>query len=87
MDQSYLIIRIDNKKNIELHCFFYKNIDFKYNYPTCFTVYFEKFSYLLYLVSLSGLFNILSTSHKIYFGIELFKAYVSIKLEQSYIQE
>lgn len=87
MDHSYLIVRIDNTKNIELYCFFDKNMNLKYNYPTCFTACSNQLSYFFNLVSLSNLFNALSTSHKIYCGIELFKVHISTKLEQSYIQE
>nr|ARW68669.1 hypothetical protein [Palisada sp.] len=87
MDESYLIVRINNKKNIELHCFFFNNVKFRYNYPTCFTIYFEQLNDCFYLLSLCYCFNILSTPHKLYVGMEIFKAYLAVKLSQSYIQE
>nr|ARW60167.1 hypothetical protein [Laurencieae sp.] len=87
MDQSYLIFRVDNKKNIELHYFFCQNIALNYSYPICFTMYFDNLSYCFYLISLCSCFNIISTSHKLYTGVELFKAYLSIKLSQNYVQQ
>nr|YP_010937641.1 hypothetical protein RMF01_pgp129 [Palisada intermedia]WKW95755.1 hypothetical protein [Palisada intermedia] len=87
MDQSYLIIRIDNQQNIELHYFFFSSIKLKYNYPTCITIHCDKLNSCFSLVSLCYCFNILSTSHKLYIGSEIFKAYLSVKLSQSYIQE
>nr|YP_010951714.1 hypothetical protein RU988_pgp141 [Laurencia elata]WMP12653.1 hypothetical protein [Laurencia elata] len=87
MDHSYLIIRIDDLQNIELHYFFVSSIKLKYNYPTCITINFDKLNSCFSLVSLCYCFNILSTSHKLYIGSEIFKAYLSVKLSQSYIQE
>lgn len=87
MDHGYLIIRIDDQQNIELHYFFVSSIKFRYNYPTCITIYFDKLNSCFSLVSLCHCFNILSTSHKLYIGVEIFKAYLSVKLSQSYIQE
>nr|YP_010951498.1 hypothetical protein RU987_pgp143 [Laurencia catarinensis]WMP12437.1 hypothetical protein [Laurencia catarinensis] len=87
MDKSYLIIRIDEQQNIELHYFFISSMKIKYNYPTCITVHFDKLKSCFSLVSLCYCFNMLSTSHKLYIGAEVFKAYLSVKFSQHYIQE
>nr|WMP11800.1 hypothetical protein [Laurencia australis]WMP12011.1 hypothetical protein [Laurencia australis] len=87
MDNSYLIIRIDQQHNIELHCFFVSSMKIKYHYPTCITIYFNKLHSSFSLVDLCYCFDILSTSHKLYIGAEVFKAYLSVKFSQSYIQE
>lgn len=87
MDHNYLIIRVDGQQNIELHYFFVSPIKLKYNYPTCITIHFDKLNNCFSLLSLCYCFNILSTSHKLYIGVEIFKAHLSLKLSQSYIQE
>nr|YP_009391610.1 hypothetical protein [Laurenciella marilzae]ARW59754.1 hypothetical protein [Laurenciella marilzae] len=87
MDCSYLIVRIEDKKNIELHCFFLNTVRLKYRYPTCMTIHADKLNDGFHLVSLCNRFNILSTSHKLYIGIEIFKACLAIKLDQTYVQE
>nr|YP_009393486.1 hypothetical protein [Bostrychia simpliciuscula]ARW62048.1 hypothetical protein [Bostrychia simpliciuscula] len=87
MDTSYILIRIHNKKTIELHYFicslYYNSII--YSYPICFTA---NSSYVMFiLLSLHKSFHFLTTEHKLYLGKELYKAEISIQLNQKYIQE
>lgn len=89
MDTSYVLVNICNKKTIELRYFNFKfNIYYNciiYRYPICFTAY--NAHIMFSLMSLYKDLNFLSTQHKLYLGKELYKAEISIKLNQIYIQE
>ena len=86
MDCNYVIIRAV-KKRVEL-CFFSPKRFNQYNiYPICFTEDYNNINSMFNLISLCDFFHSLSSSHKLYIGMELFKATLCIKLLQSYIQE
>nr|YP_009398219.1 hypothetical protein [Thaumatella adunca]ARW67405.1 hypothetical protein [Thaumatella adunca] len=88
MDNNYSLIRILNQEMIELCCF---NNNYScnciYHYPICFTVHFSSVYRMFVLLSIFSGTDLLSTQHKLYLGKEIFKAHLSIKLEQNYIQE
>lgn len=88
MDNSYALIRICNKKTIQVYYFLYS---LYYNptickYPICFTA---NNSYLMFmLLSVHKTFcSLTTTNHKLYLGKELYKAEISIQLNQEYVQE
>nr|YP_009397405.1 hypothetical protein [Dasyclonium flaccidum]ARW66591.1 hypothetical protein [Dasyclonium flaccidum] len=88
MDKEYFLIRLDNKKKIELYYFnnYINNIKLlnSFIYPICFTA---SNSYLMFnLISLHTSLNILSTQHKLYLGREICKAEIAIEINQQYIQ-
>lgn len=87
MDTAYILIRVCSKKTIELHyfkCSVYYN-DTINRYPICFTS--DSIYLMFFLVSLHKEFSFLSTQHKLYLGKELYKAEISIQLNQQYIQQ
>lgn len=88
MDDTYIIVRVYNKKIVEIYYYDKSNqICSRKNYPVCFKVNLNSLSYIFMLLSLSSIFNSLSTQHKLYLGKEIFKAYVSANLNQVYIQD
>nr|YP_009398647.1 hypothetical protein [Kuetzingia canaliculata]ARW67833.1 hypothetical protein [Kuetzingia canaliculata] len=86
MDTNYGLIRINTQNELEIH--FFKYFDFSSKqYPICFRANAYNLNYLFYLLSLYKKFNTLSTQHKLYFGKEILKSQITIKLNQKYIQE
>nr|YP_009392226.1 hypothetical protein [Osmundaria fimbriata]ARW60788.1 hypothetical protein [Osmundaria fimbriata] len=86
MYNSYVVIRIFEDRVIELH-YFKKNSLLNIQYPICFVVDVEKINILFDILSVYNDLNVLSTKHKLYLGKEIFRAYISIKLSQQYVQE
>nr|YP_009392649.1 hypothetical protein [Bostrychia tenella]ARW61211.1 hypothetical protein [Bostrychia tenella] len=87
MDTSYVLIRVYNQETIEVYyfkCNTYCNRTL-YKYPICFTA--NNIHCMFILISLHNEFIFLSTQHKLYLGKELYKAEISIQLNQQYIQE
>ena len=90
MDSFYCLVRIILNKKLSLYCFNYKvpqNINKKQimiSYPICFTA---QSSYnIIKLLSLHSCIQLISASHLSYIAIELYKAELSLLLEQFYIQ-
>lgn len=90
MDSFYCLVRIILNKKLSLYCFNYvlsQNINTKKIitlYPICFTA---KSSYnIMKLLSLYSTVSLISVSHISYIAIELYKAELSLVLEQLYIQ-
>lgn len=90
MDSFYCLVRIILNKTISLYCISLNcniNVSKKDDiliYPTCFT---SKSAYkTLYLVSLHNISSLFSIQHIGYVSIELYKAELTIILNQIYIQ-
>lgn len=90
MDSFYCLVRTILNKQLSLYCV---NLNCNLNinkkddvltYPTCFT---SKSAYkTLYLLSLHNISSFFSIEHISYVSIELYKAELTIMLNQIYIQ-
>lgn len=87
MDNSYFIIRIVNKRVIEIHYCEYKDYLKKNSYPVCFYIYLHDFDIIISLLMKYIKVTNCSTEHKVYLGKEIFKAQISCNLHQQYIQD
>nr|YP_009393277.1 hypothetical protein [Symphyocladiella dendroidea]ARW61839.1 hypothetical protein [Symphyocladiella dendroidea] len=85
MDNSHVIVRIFNQEKIEVY-YFHGISHYTYNYPVCFTVFFSSINQMFTLLSIFVNIQHLCTYHKLYIGKEVFKANLSINLQQLYIQ-
>nr|YP_009394514.1 hypothetical protein [Vertebrata thuyoides]ARW63076.1 hypothetical protein [Vertebrata thuyoides] len=86
MDNSYFIISIVNKKNIQIYYYEHKYFIKTNYYPVCFFVPFYNFEKIILLIIKYNKIRYCSTEHKIYLGKEIFKAQISFNLNQRYIQ-
>nr|YP_009296228.1 hypothetical protein Sebd_076 [Sebdenia flabellata]AOM65163.1 hypothetical protein Sebd_076 [Sebdenia flabellata] len=85
MDNYYCTIRILNNKKISLYLWESEQNSKKMFYPICFTA---AYSDLLYNLICSHYYlNDLSINHLLYIGQELYKAELSLTLNQKYIQD
>lgn len=90
MDSFYCLVRIIFNKKLSLYCFSSNcnlNINKKDNiliYPICFTS--KSASKALHLFSLHNISYLFSIQHIGYVSIELYKAELTIMLNQIYIQ-
>ena len=85
MDNSYFLIRVMKNFSIELYYFSSIKKSYIYNYPICFCA--NDINLIIDLLSLHDLINLISSTHLIYLGKELYKAQLSIFYNQIYIQE
>nr|YP_009394305.1 hypothetical protein [Leptosiphonia brodiei]ARW62867.1 hypothetical protein [Leptosiphonia brodiei] len=88
MDNNFFIVRVFQQTIIEIY--FYNNnnlLKVDQCYPICFVFYLGDFSQITYLLSLCDEIFHCSTIHKFYLGKEIFKAQISIQLNQCYIQD
>nr|YP_009395349.1 hypothetical protein [Polysiphonia infestans]ARW64329.1 hypothetical protein [Polysiphonia infestans] len=87
MDNSYFVIRISKQTKIEIYFYNYKT-NFKSNnyYPICFIANSCDFQEIINLLNSYAKFTNCSAIHNMYLGREVFKAQVSIQLNQIYIQ-
>ena len=90
MNSFYCLVRIILNKKIALYCFHCKvpqitdyNIS-NISCPICFTA--KSFSKMIQLLSVHSCFNSITLSHMSYLAIELYKAELSLSLNQVYIQ-
>ena len=90
MDSFYCLVRIILNKKLSLYCFDYtvpqmmdKNL-YKTAFPICFTA--RSCNKIIKLLSLHSCFNCISINHISYLAIELYKAELSLSLEQTYTQ-
>lgn len=88
MDNNFFTVRVLRQTIIEIY-FYNKNNFLKVNkcYPICFVFYLGNFSQITYLLSLCDEISYCSTIHKLYLGKEIFKAQISIQLNQYYVQD
>ena len=90
MDSFYCLVRIILNKKLSLYCFncsVPEIIGHKISLvssPICFTAKCSK--NIIKLLSLHSGFNLISINHISYLAIELYKAELSLVLEQIYIQ-
>jgi len=90
MDSFYCLVRIILNKKLALYCFNCISpevISYKFSVvssPICFTANSSK--HIIKLLSLHSCFNLISVNHMSYLAIELYKAELSLILEQVYIQ-
>ncbi len=86
-DNNYFLIKTLQQNYIELR-YFYNNVNTYnlYNYPVCFIIKYSNLDKISVLLSAFFFTDLCSTEHKIYLGKELYKAKISILLNQLYIQ-
>lgn len=88
MDNSFFIVRVFKQTIIEVYLYSYKNsLQPNKHYPICFVFYSDNFSQMTYLLSLCNNIINCSSIHKFYLGKEIFKAQISIQLNQYYVQD
>nr|YP_009394723.1 hypothetical protein [Polysiphonia elongata]ARW63285.1 hypothetical protein [Polysiphonia elongata] len=88
MDNSFFIIRVCEQKIIEVYFYSYKNsLQNNKHYPICFVCQLYDFSQMVNLLSLCNNIINCSSIHKFYLGKEIFKAQISIQLQQYYVQD
>lgn len=85
MDCSYFLIRVVKNFSIELYYYSSKKNNYIYNYPICFCA--NDIHLIIDLLNLHDFINMISSTHLIYLGKELYKAELSIFFNQIYIQE
>lgn len=87
IDNVYCLIKIIQKKFIELYIIKSKVIvnNHAYNYPLCFIGI--NCNLILKLLSLHDNLSLLSFNHALYIGKELYKAEISLIINQIYIQD
>lgn len=96
MDSIYCLIKIKYNQYIELRIYSPNDLSankktsstrliYKYSYPLCFTASNSKILFIL--LSYYNRLNVLSYSHLLYLGKEIYKAEVALQLGQVYIQE
>nr|YP_009399273.1 hypothetical protein [Kapraunia schneideri]ARW68879.1 hypothetical protein [Kapraunia schneideri] len=90
MDNTYFSLRIVRDHNIEiyLYCHNYQNSLFIHKYyPICFIFNTDDFNKIVSLLSICLYFIYCSSNHKLYLGKEIYKALITIKINQPYIQD
>nr|YP_009399888.1 hypothetical protein [Tolypiocladia glomerulata]ARW69707.1 hypothetical protein [Tolypiocladia glomerulata] len=88
MDNGYFTLRIVNNNFIEVYYFFrIHNYSGNFAYPICFFINTKNFTAIILLFSLSIRFSKSSTENKMYLGKEIFKALITLKLKQRYVQD
>nr|QVQ56712.1 hypothetical protein [Erythrocystis saccata] len=86
MDNNFFILRVFNQNIIEIYIY-NNSLQINKHYPICFVFYSCDFQQISSILSICNHIINCSTTHKFYLGKEIFKAQISMKLNQYYIQD